>query len=222
MRDRLAAFVFDFDGTLAATHIDFAAMREDAYGLIREYGVFTEDLTGHMVLEMVAIAQDRLGQDTASAAELERRVQQALRRRELEAAEAADPFPGVLEALAELRRRDKQVGIITRNCRQAVEAFAARHPLPCDVLITRDEARAVKPEPEHLLQALEELQVSVERAAMVGDHWSDIACGRAAGTRAIGVLTDKTTRERLDEAGADMVLESAAHLPAWLDEGAET
>jgi phosphoglycolate phosphatase len=213
----LAAFVFDFDGTLAATNIDFGAMREDAYGLIRDCGVFSEDLMQHMVLEMVAIARDRLGCDTPQAAELDRQVQAALRRRELEAARRAQALPGVLEALSELRARGCQVGVITRNCREAVEAFAARYPFPCDALVTRDEARAVKPEPAHLLQALDSLGAQPRHSAMVGDHWSDVQCGRAAGCWAIGVLTDRTPREKLQEAGADAVLDSAALLPAWLD-----
>ena len=221
MFGHLRAFVFDFDGTVAATHIDFAAMREDAYGLLREFGVFSDELTGHMVLEMVALAQERLGPDSEEALELGRRIQAVLQRREIEAAKRGAPVPGVPEALAALRRQGKLVGVITRNCRAAVAAFTARYPLEWDALVTRDEARAVKPDPAHLLQALEELGVAPGEAAMVGDHWSDIACGRDAGVWTIGVLTSQSTPERLREAGANLVIESAALVPAQMSEVGE-
>ncbi len=213
---RVRAVVFDFDGTLAATHIDFAAMREDTYELLRRFGVYSEACREMMVLEMVAAGCARLGRDSEAAAELVRASEEVLRRREIEAAARASEVPGAGAALQRVRDSGRRVGIITRNCRAAVDTFSQRYRLVHDELVTRDEARAVKPDPEHLLQCLELLDCAPAEAAMVGDHWSDVECGQGAGAATIAVLSDSTPRERFERMRADAIIRSVAELPELL------
>jgi pyridinium-3,5-biscarboxylic acid mononucleotide sulfurtransferase len=52
----------------------------------------------------------------------------------------------------------------------------------------------------------------------VGDHVHDVEGARAAGALSVSVLTGGCTREELEEAGTDVVLESLEEFPAWLDE----
>ena len=52
----------------------------------------------------------------------------------------------------------------------------------------------------------------------VGDHVHDVDGARAAGVLSVSVLTGGCTREELEDAGTDVVLESLAEFPAWLDE----
>jgi phosphoglycolate phosphatase len=113
------------------------------------------------------------------------------------------------------------VGIITRNCRVGVASVLERHPMHHEVLLTRDDVERVKPDPAHLHEALEALGVSPEAALMVGDHVTDIEVGHAAGTWTAGVLTAKTTREQFEEAGAHLILNSAADLTDVLCLGKE-
>jgi len=54
---------------------------------------------------------------------------------------------------------------------------------------------------------------------MVGDHRTDIECGKAAGAWTCGVLTDRTTREDHLAAGADLVLDNVPALAALLCDG---
>jgi pyridinium-3,5-biscarboxylic acid mononucleotide sulfurtransferase len=55
-------------------------------------------------------------------------------------------------------------------------------------------------------------------AIYVGDHVHDVEGARAAGVLSVSVLTGGCTRAELLEAGTDVVLESLAEFPAWLDE----
>jgi uncharacterized protein len=52
----------------------------------------------------------------------------------------------------------------------------------------------------------------------VGDHVHDVEGARAAGALSVSVLTGGCDREELEAAGTDVVLESLAEFPAWLEE----
>jgi len=52
----------------------------------------------------------------------------------------------------------------------------------------------------------------------VGDHVHDVEGARAAGVLSVSVLTGGCTRQELEDAGTDVVLESLEEFPAWLDQ----
>jgi phosphoglycolate phosphatase len=131
---------------------------------------------------------------------------------EMETCPHASPFPGVQETLKQLSRMGYGIGIITRNGRKGVEAVTSRCDLCYDVLLTRNDVEQVKPHPKHLEIALGMLGMPPDQAAMIGDHPTDMLCGKAAGAAAIGVLNDGLSRESLLSAGADMVVHSVRDL----------
>ena len=59
-RDQLQTVVFDFDGTLVDSRIDFALMRERVLEHIRAWGLDPTPLGRALVLEVVAWAQEQL------------------------------------------------------------------------------------------------------------------------------------------------------------------
>lgn len=202
----IEAVVFDFDGTLAETRIDFAKMRRLILELCRKWGVWEEGMDeGKYILEVIADGKAKLGDDSPSAVQFGAEAAAVLEQVELETCASAEPFPGVVEALQELHERGYKVGIVTRNCRAGVASVTARHHLYHDVLSTRDDVQRVKPDPAHFREAVAALGVRPEHAVMIGDHHSDIEGTYGTGALAFGVLTQKTTRERFEEVGADMV-----------------
>ncbi len=183
------AVLFDLDGTLIETHIDFPAMTAAMQCLTRADGV----------PESVTDDKDILGLVDAAAEDVSRRGGDgaALRRRafaELEAMEVAGCsrpvlLPGTRELLLELTQRGVKVGVVTRNCRTVSVGLLARFALPHHLLLTRDDVPKTKPNPEHLWDALRLLGEPPNQAAMVGDHWMDIEAGMRAGCAAtLGVL----------------------------------
>lgn len=200
--ENIQAVVFDFDGTLAETNIDFAEMRRRIYRLIEQWGLWEEGLgEGRYVLEVIEEARARLADETRRA-DFAAQAAQVLVDVEMETCAHAAPYAGVPEALERLREAGLRLGIVTRNCRACVEDLLGRHALPHDVLLTRDDVELVKPHPAHLLAALETLRVPPAQAIMVGDHRSDIECGVAAGCWAVGVHLTGTTAEAFAELGA--------------------
>lgn len=197
------AVIFDFDGTLAETNIDFSKMRRRIYELIREGGLWEDQLDdGRYVLEVIEAVAEKLAADPERRAEFERQAAQTLIEVEMETVASAFPYPGVMEALQKLVDCGYKIGIVTRNCRDCVSHFLQRHPFPHDVCLTRDDVELVKPHPAHLLAALERLAVEPDHAIMVGDHRSDIECALAAGCCGVGVYLTGTTAEQFAELGA--------------------
>ena len=206
----IAAVVFDFDGTLAHTKVNFTLMRKQVVAVIMQAGAWDDSLEDLYILEMIDTAAASLS--PAASDNMLEAAYMAIEEVEMLTCPTASLFPGVAECLAQLQNQEIHIGIITRNCRRAVMSVLERFELPYEVLITRDDIIKVKPDPAHLLAALESLAVAPENAMMVGDHPTDIQCGLAAGAWTCGVLTDRTTREQHLQAGAHWVAQSVAEL----------
>ena len=219
MSNRPGAVLFDFDGTLVHITIDFQEMRESALAVIARYG--HEGDASPYTLELIESVRDRIAStDSALAEAFQREALATIQKVELLAAKKAVPLPHVADMLNWLKERGIKIGIVTRNCREAVREVLRRHHLPFDVLLTRDDVRRVKPHPEHLLEGLKRLRVPPERAMMVGDHPTDIRAAQAAGMVSVALTT---TRSAADfEIQADFVIDDIANLveiiesQAWL------
>ncbi len=75
----------------------------------------------------------------------------------------------------------------------------------------------LKPDPQVILSALDELEVAPSTAWMVGDGPQDVGAGKAARCGAtIGVLEGFVSPERLRAAGPDLILNSLFELPDLL------
>lgn len=71
-----------------------------------------------------------------------------------------------------------------------------------------------KPSKEPVLDVARALGLSPAELVVVGDGPQDVAAGRAAGARTVGVEGGFQTRARLAAAGPDELIESLAELPA--------
>ena len=207
----LKAVIFDFDGTLAETNIDFGKMRQRIYELVREWGLWEDGMgEGRYVLEVIEAAKGKLSPERAEA--FGRAAERVLIEVEMESVGPAAPYEGVPEALQMLLDHGYRIGIVTRNARECIDHFLARHPLPHEVCLTREEVELVKPDPQHLLAALEQMGLQPGDVIMVGDHRSDIECARAADARCAGVYLTGATREEFEALGADASYEDVPAL----------
>ncbi|OGP76124.1 MAG: hypothetical protein A2V86_02190 [Deltaproteobacteria bacterium RBG_16_49_23] len=213
------AVIFDFDGTLAVLNIDFSLMRERIMALIRRFGVDEGTIKERYLLEMIDEVYPMLWKENASSAEeFYERAHQILHEVELRAADEGRLIPGAGETLRMLRQQGLKVGIITRNCEEAVRRVFPTIDEYCDVFMSRDSVEKVKPHPDHLNSVLEALQVSGEEAVIVGDHTLDIQAGKRVGMKTIGVLTGRIKREEFNEAGANYILRDATEVWGLLKE----
>jgi len=198
--------VFDFDGTLANCPYDFARMRRALYAVAARHGVAREELDPLLLLEGIDRAAELLGGESEAARAFREEAEEALLQLEIEDAEGAHLLDGSAAALSALHEAGVKIAIITRNCRQVVSKIMASAPMPHDALLTREEVARVKPHESHLQLALAAIDVSPERAVMVGDHPIDMETGRRLEMRTVGVLTGNSSESELRAAGADTVV----------------
>lgn len=185
----LRAVLFDLDGTLVQTHIDFPAMTQAMLARARKAEVPDHVVEGKDILGLVDAAAAYVTAQGGDGASFRRAAHADLEQREVEGCAHPNLLPGTDTLLAQLKNAHVKIGIVTRNCRRVSQDLVARYALPHNVLLTRDDVRFAKPHPEHLWDALRALDVPASEAAMTGDHWMDIQAGRSAGCAAtLGVL----------------------------------
>jgi phosphoglycolate phosphatase len=183
----LTCFLFDLDGTLVKTHIDFDKMRATVNELALGAGASLPEQSNTTILETAKYAADSLGDEEGN--KLWRTTLLALEEVELEGCANAESIPGAQELLLTLVEENIKIGIVTRNCRRVSMRLLSEFALPYDILLTRDDVAKTKPDPAHLHDALVLLGCDPSSTAMVGDHWLDMQAGKAAGCAVtVGVL----------------------------------
>lgn len=73
-----------------------------------------------------------------------------------------------------------------------------------------------KPAPGMIQQACREMDLDPLKSVMVGDRWLDVACGRAAGTRAVLLRSGPHQSEPLNEVRADAILHNLMEAVGWI------
>ena len=215
----IRAIIFDFDGTLAVLNIDFSFMRGKVFDLMKRYGVSEELVEERYLLEIIdEVYQILWTKDPSGAEDFYQKAHQILHEIEMKAAEKGSLIPGTEATLRSLRKKEIKVGIITRNCEDAVRKVFPNIDEYCDVFVSRNSVKKVKPHPDHLTYVMESLKISGEESMMVGDHIIDIQAGKRVGMKTIGVLTGRINKEEFEKAGADYILREASEVLGLLEE----
>ncbi|EGJ49261.1 HAD family hydrolase [Desulfocurvibacter africanus] len=214
------ALIFDFDGTLAALTIDFALMKQRLAALAEVFLEESISPDGLPVLEWVeqlaATVMSRHGRELSL--EFHTRCRFLIMDMEIKAASQGSLFPTTRSMLTRLRVCGARTAVITRNCTPAVTAVFPDIAQHVDCLLPRESVVRVKPDPEHLLTALERLALPPEAALMIGDHPMDVLTGRRAGTATAAVASGRTLPEELHASGPDFLARDCAGLMALLED----
>ncbi|MEG1799645.1 MAG: HAD-IA family hydrolase, partial [Synergistaceae bacterium] len=199
-----SAFLFDWDGVIADTKLDFTPIRERYYGGRRA-----------MLLEEAST----LAPDERES------LMNDLRSLELKGAENAVHVPGAPELLDRLVAQNIPFAVISRNCTESIEAAAEKIgvKLPEHVW-SRDNSEWVKPDPRSLTHAAAVLGVPIHETVFIGDFIYDLQCARRAGVRSVlvqrdepewGVWTDASYKEMKDlllEMKGDHIIIFSTHI----------
>jgi phosphoglycolate phosphatase len=124
------------------------------------------------------------------------------------------PYPGIGKSLEELKRRGLRIYLATSK--RAI--FASRILDHLKFAAYFDGIHGSVPsgeldrKPELLTHILRKHGLSPSRSLMVGDRRHDISGAHAVGMRALGVLWGYGTRDELETAGADRLVDCPADL----------
>jgi pyrophosphatase PpaX len=123
-------------------------------------------------------------------------------------------YPGVLEAIREIKAAGIQTGLVTSKNRQGALKGLTLVGLEAlmDVLVCADEVTNPKPHPEPVEKALALLGADPAGTVYVGDSIHDMLSGRAAGVKTAAALWGPFGRSHLEGASPDFWLERPADL----------
>ncbi|MFM0138432.1 HAD family hydrolase [Caballeronia grimmiae] len=214
------SFLFDLDGTLVdSVYQHVLAWKEalDAEGIELSVwrihrkigmsgGLFTNQLLRETHGEISAERVERLRQLHAEA-------YKRLRAQ-------VCPLPGARELLAALTEAGTRWAIATSGRMEtaAVNLEALGVDASKQVVITRDDVKYAKPDPDLFLAAAARLNVPIEHTVVVGDSIWDMLAARRCRSLGVGLLSGGYGSDELERAGALRVYEDPAGLLAHLDE----
>lgn len=211
--------VFDIDGTLVDSQAHICAAMDhahDAAGLARLERAQVLEIVGLSLPE--AFARLHPGRSAEERAGLVTGYKAAFG--ELRVGLVASPlYPGVAAGLDRLAAAGHLIGAATGKSRRGLAAVFEAHGLARHFVTAQcADDHPSKPHPAMVRAALDEAGTGPERAVMIGDTEYDIAMGRAAGVRTIGVAWGYHAPARLRAAGADAMAEDFAALEALVAE----
>jgi HAD superfamily hydrolase (TIGR01509 family) len=130
------------------------------------------------------------------------------------------PLPGARELLDYLTRAEIPWAIATsgrmRTAKVGLECLGVD---PSQIpVVTRDQVKFAKPDPDLFLAAAARLRVPIQTATVFGDSIWDMLAAQRARALAIGVLSGGYGEEELDRAGAYRVFADPAAILHHLDE----
>lgn len=99
-------------------------------------------------------------------------------------------FDGMIELMKELKEKGYKVAVVTSRLKNSTLDGLRKYGVDTilDAVVTADECKAHKPDPEPALMAMRMMDSKPEETIMVGDSKFDIGCANNAG--ATSVLVD--------------------------------
>lgn len=214
------SFLFDLDGTLVDSVYEHVLAWRDAldqegielsvWRIHRKIGMSGGLFTNMLLRETgLDISQERV-------ARLRRLHAEAYNKR----APKIPPLPGARELLAYLTEAEIPWAIATSGRMETAGPVIAN--LGVDInkvpVVTRDQVKYAKPDPDLFLAAAEKLDVNIETACVVGDSIWDMLAARRARALGIGLLSGGYGEEELVRSSAYRVYEDPADLLKHIDE----
>lgn len=125
------------------------------------------------------------------------------------------PVAGTTELLHRMSSRYK-LGIVSTRRTDEVRVYLEQQSLndAIQVVAGSDTTRRIKPHPQPLLWAAQQLGATPDQVVMVGDTVADVQAAKAAGALAVAVLCGFGQRE--DFGQADLILDTTGDLTEWL------
>jgi HAD superfamily hydrolase (TIGR01509 family) len=214
------AFLFDLDGTL----VDSVYNHVRAWHLaLREAGLELSVWRIHRKIGMSGgLFTDQLQRELGRSIDQPTRDRLRDRHAELfrEMSQSVSALPGSRELLNALTELELPWAIATsgRMLTAASNLESLAVDPERDVVVTRDQVRYAKPDPDLFVEAARRLGTSTQGSYVVGDSIWDMIAAARCGALGIGLLSGGYGREELERAGALRVYDDPADMLAHLDE----
>ena len=181
----LRAVLFHFDGTLVDTEEQYTLFwAEMGRRYVPEHKNFAYDIKGGTLQSMYEKYLKHL------PAEAQQDIEQ--QRRQMEQGMTFPPVPGVMEFLQDLRRHGVKTAVVTSSDQSKMQnAWRAIPELMqlMDAVLTAEDFKHSKPDPDPYLRAAARLGVPTGEAVVFEDSLNGLQAGMASGMMTVGLTT---------------------------------
>lgn len=204
--------IFDLDGTLLNT-IDDLADAGNHVCAARGWPAHTVDAYKYMVGNGIPNLVRRFAPEGTGEEELAAALAEFSAWYDRHKQDRTAPYPGVARAVAALKAAGVAVAVLSNKAHE-LAAPVVEHYFPG--LFPRVQGALpgvpVKPDPTLLHRMMEEMGARPDTTLFVGDSNVDVLTGKNGGLTACGVLWGFRTRQELEQAGADFLIDCPAQL----------
>ena len=205
------AVVFDLDGTLVESHIDYEKMGEEIQKLLTRMGMkehIDDRRKAYMVTRKGAESLLEYGLPPENLEVTLRELDTLMNKIELSALPTMLLKPNVDKTLNKLHGSGFRLGIATRShgeyATQSLKKFNILHYF--HGVIGRDETPHPKPDPRHLLSTIQLINVRPEETLYIGDTTTDLTTSLAANVDFVGYWRDEQWAQRLIDGGCKKII----------------
>jgi phosphoglycolate phosphatase len=211
------AVVFDLDGTLVESYIDYEKMGEEIKKLLTRMGMrehIEDRRKAYMVTRKGAESLLEYGLPPENLETTLRELNTLMNEIELSALPTMSLKPNVDKTLNKLHGSGFRLGITTRShgeyATQSLKKFNIIHFF--HGIIGRDETPYPKPDPRHLLSTINLIEANPEETLYIGDTTTDLATSLAANVDFVGYWRDDQWGQRLIDGGCKKIIKDLYHI----------
>jgi HAD superfamily hydrolase (TIGR01549 family) len=216
-RPILKAVLFDLDGTLVHSTVNFIKLKNQTIDHLTREGLspnlFSTEMKTYDILQLASVHLKKRGYLEQDVARVFNKIEWIWNRIELESVNKTVCINGVKKTLRKLKECGLKIGVVTRGCRQyAKEALQNSSLLNLvDVIVGRDDAPP-KPRPDPLIKALRMLGFRADEAVMIGDGIDDAQCAKSSKVHFIGIAPEVTAKNSFLDLPCKTIIPNLTHL----------
>lgn len=205
----IRAIVFDLDGTLLKTYLDYDALRMSIPNTVKRLGAPPEKFSSKGIQYVMEVSEylASIGKPM-SPKEILKNIAEDMCDVEMKSADKSEYIPGTKELIAELKKRGYKVAILTNGFRRYVKYNLEKHGMygDFDFIQTYDDLEygQQKPSPDAMKILAEKIGVKCDEILYVGDGKVDYISSSGAGAHFVGVTTGSMNEEKWKELSPDI------------------
>ncbi|MHA1199073.1 MAG: HAD family hydrolase [Candidatus Heimdallarchaeaceae archaeon] len=205
--------IFDMDGTLIQSDIDYMGIRDRLREILQE--IVTDDeyqrirRTIYTILELVFLIKER-----DSSGQIYEKAWNLVEEYELKGYENAFVEEDVIKTLEELKNKGHILVIYTNNSRKitdyALKEYNFNHLF--EFVMTRDDVENSKPNPEGIYKLIKKFQKDKSSTVFIGDSWVDAETAKNADVKFIYFGTEGAPGTRRKKFTASLTISKMTEL----------
>lgn len=223
MTASIKGIVFDLDGTLIHSTIDFVKMKRRMIKILEENniprGIFSPQQTTVVIQSESENIWKKQKKTDAEKIEIRKKIEKIMNQGELEAIPEIKEIEGTANTLKAFKKKGFKLAILTRSHHAyAVEALIKiRIHQYFDLILGRDETPKPKPYAEALQHTSMLMGLGIDEILFVGDNHIDYQSAVNAGCSFVGVRTGPRGEQSWRGNRPEVLIDSVVDLLGYID-----